>query len=377
MTHLLVTNDFPPKVGGIQNYLYELWRRLPSERFGVLTIAHEGADAFDAKQDFRIKRLDVAMLLPRHKIRIEIENYAREIGATHVVLDPVLPIGIVGPSLSLPYSLVVHGAEVRIPGLLPASRLLMRRAIRHAELIIAAGTYPATEVKRIGGRHTPSIVTVPPGVDTGRFRPLDTVDRALARERFGIDDDALCVVSISRLVPRKGMDVLIEAAGRLSDIYPKLCVLIGGAGRDQDRLQRLIARHNAPVRLLGRVDDNDLPLLYGCADVAAMLCRNRWFGLEQEGFGIVFLEAAATRTAALAGDSGGAGEAVLDRKTGRVVRRPASVDAVADALEELLADRDVRNTYGDRGRQRAVEIFDYDILANMLNKALLDYETTT
>ena len=109
--------------------------------------------------------------------------------------------------------------------------------------------------------------------------------------------------------------------------------------------------------------------------VAAMLCRNRWFGLEQEGFGIVFLEAAATRTAALAGDSGGASEAVLDHETGRVVRRPSSVDAVTAVLEELLANRDARNAYAVRGHERSVQDFDYDVLANMLDVALHECES--
>jgi phosphatidylinositol alpha-1,6-mannosyltransferase len=377
VTHLLVTNDFPPKIGGIQSYLYELWRRLPAERFGVLTIAHEGAEEFDAKQDFRIKRLDVAMLQPRREVQIAIESYAQEIGATHVVLDPVLPIGLIGPRLALSYSLVVHGAEIRIPGRLPVSRQLMRRAIAHAELIIAAGGYPAKETQRIAGHRTPPVVIVPPGVDVERFHPLDDIARTGAREKFGIDQDTLCVVSVSRLVPRKGMDVLIEASARLAKRYPKLCVLIGGTGRDHERLQGLITHYNAPVRLLGRIDDADLPSLYGCADIAAMLCRNRWFGLEQEGFGIVFLEAGAAGTVALAGDSGGASEAVLDHETGCVVKRPESVEAVAEALDELLRDDELRSRYAHAGRDRVVHHFDYDGLAKELDKALLGCETRT
>ncbi|HVA99864.1 MAG TPA: glycosyltransferase family 1 protein, partial [Acidimicrobiales bacterium] len=127
-----MTNDFPPKIGGIQSYLHELWRRLPAERFGVLTVANEDAEAFDSTQNFPIRRLPVRMLLPTPKTARAIDRYAREIGATHVVLDPVLPIGLIGPSLECSYSLVAHGAEVAIPGRIPVTRQLMQRAITRA-----------------------------------------------------------------------------------------------------------------------------------------------------------------------------------------------------------------------------------------------------
>jgi phosphatidylinositol alpha-1,6-mannosyltransferase len=179
---------------------------------------------------------------------------------------------------------------------------------------------------------------------------------------------------VSRLVPRKGMDVLVEAAARLVPDHPRLLVAVAGDGRDRRRLGRLVARRDAPVRLLGRVPDHRLPALYGCADLFAMLCRNRWLGLEQEGFGIVFLEAAAAGVAQLAGDSGGAAEAVEHLGTGVVVDRPADVDLVAEALDGLLADRDRRAALGAAARRRAVEEFNYDGLACRLDDALLALE---
>ena len=129
---------------------------------------------------------------------------------------------------------------------------------------------------------------------------------------FGLPERGRVVLGVSRLVPRKGFDVLVESAARLSEARPDLVVAIAGDGRDRSRLERLVARTAAPVRLLGRVPHDRLPALYGAADVFAMLCRDRWAGLEQEGFGIVFLEAAATGVPQVAGASGGAAEAVLD-----------------------------------------------------------------
>ena len=133
-------------------------------------------------------------------------------------------------------------------------------------------------------------------------------------------------------------------------------------------------RTGAPVRLLGRVEDERLPSLYGCADVFAMLCRNRWGGLEQEGFGIVFLEAAACGIPQVAGDSGGASEAVVDGDTGFVVRRPQEGAAVAAVLSRLLDDADLRRRQGREARARAERDYAYDVLAARLDEALVNEE---
>ena len=369
MSHLLVTNDFPPKLGGIQSYLWELWRRLDPGSFTVLTTPHDGAAAWDAAQAFRVERVRQRMLMPTRAMAERIGSVAAETGAGLVVLDPALPVGLVGPRLHRPYGVVLHGAEVTVPGRLPVTRQLMARVLRGAAEVIAAGGYPAREAERAAGRALP-VTVVPPGVDTERFRPLDAEQRAKARARFGLPEDGRVVVSLSRLVPRKGMDVLIEAAARLAPTRPDLVVAIGGGGRDRSRLDRLVSRSGAPVRMLGRVPDDDLPELYGCADVFAMLCRNRWAGLEQEGFGIVFLEAAACGVPQIAGDSGGAAEAVADGETGLVVRRPSDAGAVAAALAGLLDDPGRRRAMGGAARARTVGEFGYDRLARRLGEVL-------
>src|SRR3954470_3030377 len=128
--HLLVTNDFPPKVGGIQSYLWELWRRLPHDEVTVLTTPHAGTEAFDAAQPYRVVRTREPVLLPTPSLRRRIDALAAEIGAKLVVLDPALPVGPLGPSLELPYALVLHGAEITVPGRLPASRQLLARTLR-------------------------------------------------------------------------------------------------------------------------------------------------------------------------------------------------------------------------------------------------------
>jgi phosphatidyl-myo-inositol dimannoside synthase len=365
VSHLLVTNDFPPKMGGIQSYLWELWRRLDPATFTVLTTPYEGAAAWDAEQPFRVVRAPERVLLPTPSLARRIDALAAETGAGLVVLDPAMPVGVLGPRLSRPYGVVIHGAEVTVPGRLPFSRAILGRVLRGASEVIAAGGYPAAEAERAARQALP-VTVVPPGVDSARFAPLDDEGRAKARALFDLPADGRLVVSLSRLVPRKGMDVLIEAAARLAPNRPDLTVAIGGAGRDRARLERLVARSGAPVRLLGRVPEADLPGLYGCADVYAMVCRSRWAGLEQEGFGIVFLEAAACGVPQVAGASGGAAEAVVDGATGVVVSRPDDAEAATRALAGLLDDPAARTAMGAAARQRAVTEFDYDVLADRL-----------
>jgi phosphatidyl-myo-inositol dimannoside synthase len=369
MKHLLVTNDFPPKVGGIQNYLWELWRRLPPDDVVVLTTPYAGTAEWDREQAFRVVRSREPVLLPQPWLARRIDQLASEVGAELVVLDPALPVGLVGPWLKHPYGLVLHGAEVTVPGRVPFTKPLLSKVLRDASVIIAAGGYPAAEGRHAAGRDLP-IVHVPPGVDIDRFHPRTDARRAATRAKYGIPTDALMVLGQSRLVPRKGFDVLLRAAATLAGKYSALQVVIGGSGRDRARLEKVAKEAGAPAIFLGRVPEEDLAAMHGAADVFAMLCRNRWGGLEQEGFGIVFLEAAASGVPQLAGRSGGAAEAVVDNETGLIVDNPNSVADVADALDRLLADGHLRATLGKAARQRAEEVFTYDTLALRLAEAL-------
>ena len=368
--HLLVTNDFPPKVGGIQNYLWELWRRLPPEDVVVHTTPYEGADAFDAAQPFTVIRSREPWLLPGPHLVRRVRRLARRHEVDLVIVDPALPAGMIGPRLGCPYAVIVHGAEVAIPGRLPGTRQLLRRVLDGAVGVIAAGGYPARECARALGRPLPAFV-IPPGVDVERFKPRTGAERVETRGRLQLQPEAPTVVSVSRLVPRKGMDTLIRAAALLAGSHPDLQVVIAGTGRDRRRLTRLAARVDAPVRLLGRLSDDDLAALYGCADVFAMLCRTRWRGLEQEGFGIVFLEAAAAGVPQVAGRSGGAHEAVTGGETG-IVLDPATPQSAAAAIGALLDDPPRRKEMGEAARRRAEAGFSYDVLAGQLRSALDD-----
>ncbi|MEJ6511338.1 MAG: glycosyltransferase family 4 protein [Actinomycetota bacterium] len=369
MKHLLVTNDFPPKVGGIQNYLWELWRRLPPDSTAVLTTPHSGADAFDAQQPIRIERDRAKVLLPTRALARRINALAAELNVDLVLLDPAVPLGILGKWLERPYGVVVHGAEVTVPGRIPLASSVLRRVLCNAHVVVAAGGYPAAEAHRCAGIELPTIV-VPPGVATDRFVPLDAMAKRKARQRLGFDADAPLVVGLSRLVPRKGFDVLIDAAAVVAKRRPTLQIAIAGSGRDRSRLERRARRAGSPVRFLGRIDDTESAALLASADVFAMLCRDRWAGLEQEGFGIVFLEASACSVPVIAGRSGGSAEAVVDETTGIVIDRPKNVTEVAAAIERLLDDPELAQRLGHAGRVRAEHEFTYDRLAAFLHNEL-------
>ncbi|HEV3368606.1 MAG TPA: glycosyltransferase family 4 protein [Acidimicrobiales bacterium] len=373
--HLLVTNDFPPKVGGIQNYLWELWRRLDPASFVVLTASSDpGAPEFDAAQaevGVRIERVDEPILyFPTPRTLRQVRRCVAEHGIDLVLLDPALPLGLLGPRLGTPYGVILHGAEVTVPGRVPGARAALAHVLRGASVVISAGRYPAAEARRASGELAAPVVEIPPGVDADRIKPMFESVRQAARVRFGLPSSGPLVVSLSRLVPRKGMDVLIEAADRLVPSYPDLVLAIGGEGRELPRLRRQAGASLASVSMLGRLSDQDRAVLLGSADLFVMACRNRWLGLEQEGFGIVFLEAAAAGVPQVAGESGGAAEAVIHGETGLVVARPDDPGCVAQALRELLSDPALAKRMGAAGRARVVASFGYDALASRLADTL-------
>jgi phosphatidylinositol alpha-1,6-mannosyltransferase len=361
MTSLLVTNDFPPKHGGIQTYLYELWRRLPPEHATVLTTPYEGDAEWDADQAFRVVRTSERFLLPKPDLAKRIDALAREIDARVVFLDPMLPVGLVGPRLrQAPYVVIAHGAEVTVYGRIPGTGSLGRRVLRGAAGVVAAGEYPKRIAEHVARRPLATL-SVPPGVDPDRFRPSDAEQRRATRVRFGFDPDLPLVLGFSRLVPRKGFDVLLDAVAGLDGVQ----VALAGSGRDHERLAKRAGRLGPRAKMLGRIGHAELPALFGAADVFAMLCRDRWGGLEAEGFGIVFLEAAACGVPSIAGRSGGADEAVVDGETGYVVE-PRDVMAVRSALERMLADDALRARLGAAARARVEAAFSYDLLAARL-----------
>ena len=360
---ILVTNDFPPKRGGIQTYLFELWRRLPDTV--VITASPKSNSeelAWDKEQTFRIERINKKVLLPSRSLAKRIDAVAREISAPMIFIDPMLPLGLIGSRLrEAPHVIVAHGAEVTFYGRVPGSKILAKKVLRSAKGVVAAGNYPAEMARKVARTDLP-ILEVPPGVDVDRFTPLSADARRVARMRFGLDPDAPLVLGLSRLVPRKGFDVVIDAVKKLEGVH----LAIAGTGRDRARLEKRAESLGKRVHFLDEIADDDLPLIHGSADVFAMACRDRWGGLEAEGFGIVFLEAGSCAVPAVAGWSGGAHEAVADGESGFVVD-PHSVSEVSGAIDRLIGNPDLRHLMGQAARARAKAMFSYEHLAQRLS----------
>jgi phosphatidylinositol alpha-1,6-mannosyltransferase len=377
--HLLVTNDYLPKTGGIQVYLHELWRRLEPGRAVVVTASSDPkAAAFDSEQEILIERLPGSTLfLPTRSALRAIEAAIERHQPDVVLIDPAWPLGLLGPHLSRPYGVILHGAEVTIPGHLPLVASSMRRVLRHAQFVLCAGSYPEAQARRIAAEYLPPVIQLPPGVDTKRFEPLAIEQRRAVRTELGFTPEQFVVTSYSRLVPRKGMDTLIKASAQLRDSFPQLRVEIGGSGRDRERLEKIAVATGAPVIFKGRVPDELLPRWLAASDVMVMDCRSRWLGLEEEGFGMVFLEAAACGVPQIAGRSGGSHEAVRDEVTGVVVQNSRSVDDLAAALATMMRYEQRREVLAHQARVVAVRDFNWDALAQRLSQELAPYDGFT
>ena len=286
-----------------------------------------------------------------------------------IMYDPAVPIGIIGPKIPVPYGVILHGAEVTIPGRIPVARSLIANVLRNANVVITAGDYSTQEAIRAAKQNLP-ISVIPPGVDVDRFQPLNDRERMQARSEYGFERDDEVILTLSRLVPRKGVDVLIDAVAKLAKTRPRIHLLIAGTGRDKDRLVNQAKLTRAPVTFLDYVPESEVPKLYSIADLFGMICRVRWGGLEQEGFGIVFLEAAACGVPQIAGRSGGADEAVSNGETGIVVDNPKDPNIVAEALEQLLSAPQKREIMGRNSRERTEREFSYEYLAHRYWQAL-------
>ncbi|WP_276938914.1 glycosyltransferase family 4 protein [Ferrimicrobium acidiphilum] len=364
MRHVLITNDFLPKVGGIQAYLGEIYSRLDPESFLVITTRVPGCEEFDRGFGAPIVRLGKRLLPTPATVR-DLAGPIADFSPDLLVYDPIVPIGVARDAFEIPYALIAHGAEVRVPAYLPVLRAQLRRTIQGSRGVIAAGGYPAEEVRKL----VPDarVVVVPPGIDRGRFCEADDSTRASLRRRWMQDPGRKLVLFVSRLVPRKGADTLLRALAAAGSMQG-LEIHIVGDGRDRRRLNRLAMAISNPVVFHGRLDERAKIELYQAADVFVFPARDRWLGVEQEGFGIVILEAQACGTPAIVGASGGTPEALVP-SSGQLLRRgdPAELAAV---LRRVIADSTQLGSARRATSAYVREHFDYDQLSKAYESAL-------
>jgi len=362
---LVVTNDYPPRVGGIQRTLEALVAQLPPDRVSVFCPDWDDAEAFDAAAPYLVLRQPERFLWPTPEVARRVEDAVRETGAEVVLFGATYPLAMIGPRLAahgIPYLAAAHGFEYWL-SVIPGAHSLMRYATSKASRVpVMCSAFIGRTVRTAMPRGVPVSVLYP-GADIEAFRPdLPTAD---LRERYGIGERPL-VVCVSRLVARKGQDVLIRGMEDVRRRVPDATLLIVGGGPYEEELRALaVDAPEGSVIFAGQVSEDDLPRHYAMGDVFAMPCRTRLGGLEVEGWGNVFIEAAACARPVVVGDSGGAREALVDGETGILVDG-ADVGTVADAVATQLGDPALARRMGEAGRARVERSHTWPAIAQRL-----------
>ncbi|MEU4415340.1 glycosyltransferase family 4 protein [Nocardia salmonicida] len=350
---LLVTNDFPPRPGGIQSYLQALSNQLPPEDLVVYAPRWRGDShkKFDAAQKFPVVRHPTTLMLPTPAVIKRASALLREHRCDTVWFGAAAPLAVMAPILRRAGAERIlastHGHEVGW-SMLPGSRQVLRSIGEHTDVVTYVSKYTRGRFASAFGPRA-ALEHLPPGVDPTEFRP-DPAAREELRARYGLGERPT-VLCLSRLVPRKGQDMLIVAMSEIRERVDGAVLVIAGGGPYETRLRALAEALGVQdsVVFTGRVPSGELAAHHTIADVFAMPCRTRGAGLDVEGLGIVFLEASASGVPVVAGDSGGAPETVREGETGIVVHG-RSVSQISDAIVELLTDRDKAAQMGAAGR---------------------------
>ena len=370
---LLVTNDFPPRVGGIQRTLHALVRELPPERITVLAPSWDGSEAFDAGERYGIVRAPRRFLWPKPATRGLVAGLVGGSGAQVVLFGDAMPLAAMGPGLAgrgIPYLVAAHGFDYWLSLLPGAHASLAYMTSRAARVPVMCSAFIARVVRTAVPEDVPVSVMYP-GADVEAFRPGLPMDHVL--ERHGLVGRPV-VACVSRLVARKGQDMLIRAMPLVQRRVPDAALLIVGDGPYRPALERLAARVPAgSVVFAGQVSEAELPTYYAAGNVFAMPCRTRLGGLEVEGWGNVFIEAAACGRPVVVGDSGGARESVVEGETGVLVDG-RNLEQVADAVSRLLEDPALAEGMGKAGRERVERFFTWPRAAAQLARWLRDAE---
>lgn len=349
---MLVSNDFPPRSGGIQAYLHQLALTLPAGKIAVYAPDWPGARPFDARLPFPVIRHPGTLMVPTPSVLRRAVGLLKELHCDTAWFGAAAPLALLGPALRRAgVQRVVassHGHEVGW-SMVPPGRVALRRIGADADVVTAVSRYTRRRIASAFGPRA-ALELLPPGVDCAAFHP-DSVARTEIRRRHRLGD-APMVLCVSRLVARKGQDVLVRALSGIRRQVPGAILLLVGDGPRRAALHRLAGACGVgdAVVCTGAVPWSELPAYYAAGDVFAMPCRTRGHGLDVEGFGLVFLEAAATGLPVVVGDAGGARETVRPGETGELVNGD-DVAAVTRAVTMLLADPEGAAAMGRRGRQ--------------------------
>ena len=352
---LVITNDFPPRPGGIQSFVHGLVLRQPAESIVVFAPRWADDDRFDRHQPFPVIRYPHSLMLPTPSVLRRAKQIAKSHACDRVLFGATAPLAIMSKSLKKAgierIVGITHGHEAAW-SITPGGRAIMRRIGASSDLITYLGEYTRARIANaIGPLAASRMRRLVPGVEEATFTPANRPLGVDVKRRWGLANRKV-IVCVSRLMPRKGQDTLIRALPTIRRHVPEAALMIVGGGPYRRRLERLIEKTGQArsVVLTGSVETEHLPAFYAAADVFAMPCRTRNGGLDVEGLGIVYLEASATGVPVIAGSSGGAPDAVVEGQTGFVVDGESPA-ASAVRIVELLRDPQLARAMGASGRE--------------------------
>lgn len=361
---LVITNDFPPRPGGIQTFGYEIVRRFVPESVTVLTSNWEGAADFDAAQEFKIIRSSTQTLLPSRSTLAMAREIVVSEDITRVLFGAAAPLGLLAsPLRKLGVKNIVGMTQGHETGwaMTPGTRQALRKIGNDTDFLTYISEYTHKKISKVlSADAAPRMRRIVPGVDSSEFSPGNLTFGNQLRANLGWLDRPV-IVCVSRLMVRKGQDELIRALPQIHKTVPHASLIIVGEGPYQKVLERLISRLELSefVHLTGKVSQCDLSKWYAAADVFAMPCRTRMGGWDVEGLGIVFLEGSATGLPVVVGDSGGATDAVINGKTGYLVDG-RNTSEITSRLAFLLTNPAVAKSMGEAGRNWVTSEWTWD-----------------
>lgn len=372
---LCITNDFGPRAGGIETFIIGLIERLPRNSVIVYTSAQDKSDDYDQQwlknYGVEVIRDKARILLPTPGVAFCISSVIRERGITTAFFGAAAPLGLLSWSIRRAgitrIIALTHGHEVWWSRLWPFT-IAMKFISRKVDHLTYLGEFTRNAISRAIDKSAQSaMVKIAPGIDTDHFRPVDSTD---LKQALGLLDKRV-IVSVGRLVHRKGQDSLIDAMPQVLQKIPNAHLVLIGEGPYRGYLEGRVKnlKIDSHITFIGRIAYEELPRYICVGEIFAMPSRSRFAGLEVEGLGIVYLEASACALPVIAGNSGGAPDAVLEGATGLVVDG-RDISAVADAMEQLLIDKERARDMGARGREWVIDQWRWQIWADRFTSLL-------
>lgn len=362
---LLVTLDYPPMLGGVANYYKNIVEQLPADSIFVL----------DNDKD---ELLSNSRLLWPRWIRgvLNTRRAVKQYEIERLLVGQLLPIGTIALILKkwmkLPYGVMTHAMDVTLPfGPQGSTRKqwLVKKILKNADFVTTVSSYTRKKLQNLGVPPSRIIVVYPcPNID-GSSSAVSSGQLAQLDQQYTLQNQRV-LLSVGRLVERKGIDTVIQAFAALKEKHENVHYVIIGSGSDRERLRQLAATHGVPdrVHFVGSVTDDELAVWY--ARCEALIMPSRQLGNNDvEGFGMVFLEANSFGKPVIGGRSGGIADAVIDGQTGFLVD-PSDVDMVTRSIDRLLSNESEAIRLGYQGSERVKEVFQWPVQAKQIEEAL-------